>query len=95
MVPPMIRLTRLSGSQFVLNSDLIEKVDHTPDTLITLVDGKKYIVLESLDEVVALVMLFRSEVVALSSRLPERDPIQRSHLTAVPPEGADNHRWRA
>ena len=47
----MITLTRLSGSVFALNSDLIERVDATPDTVVTLVDGKKYVVTESLDEV--------------------------------------------
>ena len=45
----MILLTRLSGSVFVLNADLIERLDSTPDTVVTLVDGKKYVVAESLD----------------------------------------------
>ena len=49
----MVTLTRLSGSVFALNSDLIERVDATPDTVITLVDGKKYVARESLEEVVA------------------------------------------
>ena len=43
----MIMLTRLSGSAFVLNSDLIERLDSTPDTVVTLVDGKKYVVAEA------------------------------------------------
>jgi flagellar protein FlbD len=63
----MIRLTRLSGSEFALNSDLIERADATPDTVITLVDGKKYVVTESLDEVIDLVRRHRGEVLALSS----------------------------
>lgn len=37
----LITLTRLSGSAFVLNSDLIERIDSTPDTVITLIDSKK------------------------------------------------------
>ena len=45
----MIMLTRLSGSVFALNSELIERIDSTPDTVITLVDGKKYVVAEGLD----------------------------------------------
>lgn len=60
----MIRLTRLTGSQFVLNSDLIERVDRTPDTVITLVDGTKYIVSEDLSEVTDLVIAFRRELLA-------------------------------
>lgn len=87
----MIRLTRLSGSQFVLNSDLIEKIDSTPDTVITLVDSKKYIVVETLDEVVGLVMSYRSEIISMSGRLPEQEP-QRAHLSAVVPVGSDHGR---
>jgi flagellar protein FlbD len=87
----MIRLTRLSGSQFVLNSDLIEKVDSTPDTLISLVDGKKYIVLESLEEIIELVMTFRAGVIALSGRLSEEPgPPRNTRLTSVPPMGTGN-----
>lgn len=63
----MISLTRLSGSVFVLNSDLVERVDSTPDTVITLVDGSKYVVAESLRAVVAAVRLHRAEVIALSA----------------------------
>ena len=88
----MIRLTRLSGSQFVLNSDLIEKVDSTPDTVITLVDSKKYVVVETLDEVVALVMGYRSEIVSMSGRIPENEGPQRAHLTAVSPTVLDHGR---
>lgn len=47
----MISLTRLSGRTFVLNADLIERIDSTPHTVITLVDGKKYVVTQSVDEV--------------------------------------------
>jgi flagellar protein FlbD len=65
----MITLTRLSGSVFALNSDLIERVDATPDTVVTLVDGKKYVVTESLDEVVDSVRRHRGEVLALSTCL--------------------------
>lgn len=63
----MITLRRLSGTVFALNSDLIERVDSTPDTVVTLVDGKKYVVTDSLEEVVAAVRWYRGEVLALSS----------------------------
>lgn len=65
----MITLTRLSGSVFALNSDLIERVDATPDTVVTLVDGKKYVVTETLDEVVDAVRRHRGEVLAMSTYL--------------------------
>ncbi|WP_122818406.1 flagellar FlbD family protein [Nocardioides pantholopis] len=62
----MISLTRLSGAEFVINSDLIERVDKTPDTVVTLTTGSKYVVAESLGAVVAEIRLHRAEVIALS-----------------------------
>ena len=70
----MITLTRLSGSVFVLNSDLIERIDSTPDTVITLIDGKKYVVSESLDDIVDAVRNYRSQVVAFGSQLGDAPP---------------------
>jgi flagellar protein FlbD len=55
----MIHLTRLNHAPILLNSDLIEYVEKTPDTLITLTTGQKIIVLESPDEIVDLVVHFR------------------------------------
>lgn len=43
----------------ILNSDLIEHIDVTPDTVITLVSGQKYMVLESAEEIVEKVVTFR------------------------------------
>ncbi|MEZ5245762.1 MAG: flagellar FlbD family protein [Acidimicrobiales bacterium] len=60
----MIQLTRLNNDAFALNTDLIERVDATPDTVVTLIDGTKYIVAEPLDEVIDRVVAFRARVVA-------------------------------
>lgn len=65
----MIMLTRISGQQFVLNADLIERVDVTPDTVVTLVDGKKYVVCESAAQIISEVRVFRGEVIALSQHI--------------------------
>ncbi|WP_148575479.1 flagellar FlbD family protein [Nocardioides caldifontis] len=77
----MITLTRLSGSVFALNSDLIERVDSTPDTVITLVDGTKYVVLEELSAVVAAIRAYRGAVIAESARVHVHDeppaPVRR------------------
>lgn len=51
----MIRVTRLNGVSFYLNALLIEMIEETPDTLITLTTGKKLHVLEKSSEVVSLV----------------------------------------
>jgi flagellar protein FlbD len=82
----MITLTRLSGTTFALNSDLIERVDATPDTVITLVDGKKYVVVDSLEEVVAAVRRHRGEVLALSTFIDvDPAPSQKPRLSPVKP----------
>lgn len=70
----MITLTRLSGSVFLLNADLIERVDSTPDTIITLVDGKKYVVAETMTQALDAIVAFRGEIVALGSLLDAVHP---------------------
>ena len=54
----MIELTKLNGKEFSVNPDLIEIVESTPDTVITLTTGRKLIVKESRQEVKNLVLLF-------------------------------------
>ena len=82
----MVTLTRLAGSVFALNSDLIERVDSTPDTVITLVDGTKYLVRESLEEVVDRVRRYRGSVIAAASHLDlaQDEPRPEAHLSSVP-----------
>lgn len=58
----MIPLTRLNGTVFGLNPDAVVRADVTPDTVLTLSDGSKYVVSESLAEVIDLVVEFRAEV---------------------------------
>jgi flagellar protein FlbD len=48
----MIKLTRINGEQFVLNADLIQYVEHRGDTFVTLTNHERFIVRESLDEVI-------------------------------------------
>ena len=81
----MIMLTRLSGTAFVLNADLVERLDATPDTVVTLVDGKKYVVSESLDEVVAQVRSWRGGIIAASAVMggDHQVPVTRGHLAPV------------
>jgi flagellar protein FlbD len=57
----MIRITRINGSSIVVNALLIESVESTPDTLITLITGKKMMVREPVDEVVSLVKQYLVE----------------------------------
>jgi flagellar protein FlbD len=60
----MIILNRLGGSQVAVNPDLIERAEPTPDTVITMVDGHKLLVAESVQEVVDAVRVWRASVAA-------------------------------
>jgi flagellar protein FlbD len=84
----MIPLTRLTGAPFALNPDLVERVDCTPDTIITLVDGTKYLVSESLDDVVDSVLDFRARIIALAGAFErnEASTVRRRPLASVPLE---------
>lgn len=58
----MIYVSRLNGEQFVVNDDLIEFIEATPDTVITLTTGKKIVVRESVEEVIECIINFRKKV---------------------------------
>ena len=60
----MIDLTRLNGHRMVVNCDLIKFAEPSPDTTITLVTGEKLIVLESCDELIQRILLYRATVLA-------------------------------
>jgi flagellar protein FlbD len=55
----MIKVTRLDHSELVVNAELIETVEATPDTVITLTSGKKLVVSEHVDEIIQRVMEYR------------------------------------
>ena len=58
----MIRLTRINRVPLVLNADLIEHVEVTPDTVIAMTTGQKFRVMESADEVIQKVIDFRRSI---------------------------------
>ena len=60
----MIEVTKMNGSKILLNSDLLEIVEETPDTVVTLTTGKKIIVKESRQEIKNLVKSFRKDIFA-------------------------------
>lgn len=61
----MILVTRLNGKTFYVNDDLIEFIEETPDTVISLVTDKKIIVTESIDEVVRRIVEYRQKACVL------------------------------
>jgi flagellar protein FlbD len=87
-------VTRLNGDGFALNPDLIERADATPDTVVTLVDGTKYVISESVPELVALVRDYRAAVIAAAGALDDDRraapslPAAREHATAAEQPGA-------
>ena len=62
----MIILTRLNGPAFALNPDVIERAEETPDTVVTLVDGKHYLIRESLKDLIEIIRNDRASVLALA-----------------------------
>ena len=65
----MIPLTRLNGDQVAINPDRIERAEITPDVVLTMSDGTKYVIAETLQELVDRVRYFRASVLALSQQL--------------------------
>lgn len=70
---PVIRLTRLNGSEMYLNADLVATVESHHDTVLTLVDGKTYVVRNTADEVVDAITAYRAAVIAAAEGLMQAD----------------------
>lgn len=78
----MIMVTRRNGSAFALNPDLIERVESTPDTVISLVGGTKYVVTEPLQQIVAEVTAYRASVLRVAGA-QSIEPVRPVHLRTV------------
>jgi flagellar protein FlbD len=74
----VILVTRLNGAVFALNPDLVERADCTPDTVITLVDGTKYVIAESVPEFIDSVRHYRASLISQASRLDADEPTVRA-----------------
>ena len=55
----MVRLTGMNKKEFIINAEHIEKIEETPESVITLLNGNKYIVLESNDEIIKKVIEYK------------------------------------
>lgn len=60
----MIKLHKLNGAEIVVNAELIESVEATPDTVINLATGNRFLVKDSVDDVIAKVVDYRKKVYA-------------------------------
>ncbi|GAA1338047.1 flagellar FlbD family protein [Arthrobacter roseus] len=80
----MIVLTRLNDSQFAVNPDLIERILANPDTTLVMVDGAKYIVTESMGEVIDLITRYRAEIIRMARGVPPVQAVGTPPLGLVP-----------
>ncbi|GEN34097.1 flagellar FlbD family protein [Aneurinibacillus danicus] len=70
----MVRLTRLNGKEYVVNALLIESLEATPDTMVTLVNGKKFVIKESIPDVLSALKEFYKEINAIKTiAMQDRD----------------------
>ena len=83
----MIRVTRLNGEGFALNPDLIERVEAHPDTVAFLVDGTKYVVRESVDDVLAEIREYRASILATSYEMDRGEYRAQPPAAGSDPEG--------
>lgn len=58
----MIKLTGLNHKEVIINSSIIEKIEEVPETVITLLNGNKYLVEESVDEVIDKIIEFKKRI---------------------------------
>jgi flagellar protein FlbD len=87
----VIILTRLgNGMPIAVNPDLIERAEHTPDTVVTLVDGHKLVVEEPLDDVIALVRTWRASIAAEAITLARLSAQEAPHTSNLGRQRADD-----
>ena len=58
----MIKVSKLNNQQFTINSDLIETIEQTPDTVITMTTGNKYVVKEKQDEIINRIVDYKQAI---------------------------------
>lgn len=61
----MIKLTRFNGTQFILNCELIETIEETPDTVVTTINGKKYVVKDNIEGIIEKVVEYKNKILLI------------------------------
>ncbi len=62
----MIKLSKLNNQEFAINSDLIETIEQTPDTVITMTTGNKYVVKETQEEIIRRIIKYKQKIQLVS-----------------------------
>ena len=79
----MIKITRFNHSELVINADLIEFVEQTPDTVITMVTGRKVLVRESAEEITRRVVAYRQDIGPFVPQLGNLSEQSEEHISAA------------
>ncbi len=82
----MIKLTRLNGSELYLNTDLIETIEATPDTHLTLANGQHYVVLEEIRVIVERIVAYKARIARRSNSNPTQKYLRRRQLESYLPQ---------
>jgi flagellar protein FlbD len=75
----VIEVTRLSGSTVVLNADLVEKIEATPDTVVTLTTGACFVVREPVADVIDLVIAYKARIFCQNPANSDRHALMVLH----------------
>lgn len=81
----MIKLTRLDGSEVYLNPDLIEMIEETPDTHVTLTNGNKYLFFEPARVVIERIVSYQARILRHTSAEAARKYLNRRHADKYRP----------
>lgn len=68
----MIKITRLNDTVLIVNADMIEFLEATPDTIVTLTDGRKLVARESVDEIVDRIVTYKQRVLSAGPQVRTR-----------------------
>jgi len=85
----MISLARFhSGERIAINPDLIERIEETPDTVITLTNGTRFLVEQSIDEITELIRVYRAALFNLAVQMSDHSDTARTTRLRVVPGGS-------
>jgi flagellar protein FlbD len=93
----MIIVSRLNGEALAVNAELVERIEAMPDTVVTLLDGKKILVLEPVDELIARILEYRASILRLAyseagpATTTSSGGARPSPLRLVPETAGDEH----
>jgi flagellar protein FlbD len=86
----VIQVTRLNDTEIIVNADLIEVIEATPDTIITLIDGTRFVAREKPLELVDRIQRYRAGILSLrDDPIIDDDRPERAPMTIVPDSGDD------